>query len=237
MSKQISALQVSGKVGEVVGMKGFNGENYMRIAKKPSNPNTPKQVQQRSKLVLAGLMSKMTPSELLIGMSSTKRLRRSRYTSAIIRNAIIGTNAKGDVVANLDPTKLVFSEGRFVEVSGLTPTYNGTALSVAYTGTLPEDMASILVIGVIAKNGEYRVVDGDLITKDHTTAVINGTGDTANVYYVPIMRAAGASNVAYANAVAQLATTNDYSVAAEASQAGILDYAASLFGGTETQGA
>ena len=237
MSKQISALQVSGKVGEVVGMKGFNGENYMRIAKKPSNPNTPKQVQQRSKLVLAGLMSKMTPSELLIGMSSTKRLRRSRYTSAIIRNAIIGTNAKGDVVANLDPTKLVFSEGRFVEVSGLTPTYNGTALSVVYSGTLSEDMASILVIGVIAKDGEYRVIDGDLITTDHTTAVINGTGDTANVYYVPIMRAAGASNVAYANAVAQLATTNDYSVAAEASQAGILDYAASLFGGTETQGA
>ena len=59
MAEQISIIQVSGKIGNIVGMKG-NGKNYAREKKTPKNPRTQKQTAQRMKVSIMGkLMGKL----------------------------------------------------------------------------------------------------------------------------------------------------------------------------------
>ena len=59
MAEQISIIQVSGKIGNIVGMKG-NGKNYVREKKTPKNPRTQKQTAQRMKVAIIGkLMGKL----------------------------------------------------------------------------------------------------------------------------------------------------------------------------------
>lgn len=235
MAKLLGIFQFSGKLGQTVGLKGANGENYVRVNVKPTNKNSQAQINQRVKMTLAGLLSKLTPADLIIGMGTTTRNRRNRYTSNIARMATATTQQDGSYRAVLAPEDLVFSEGRVVEVpTGLSTTYNGSSLSVNFSGTLPEGTAALLVIGAFSKAEEYIQIDGTLITPTQLSSSITGQGDAVNVYVVPVVRADGASSVSYQRAVDDITTTNDYAAAARAAAAGSLMYGSSTYNGRVT---
>ena len=230
MAKLLGPFQFSGKLGQTVGMKGANGENYVRVKVNPTNKKSQLQVDRRVKFALAGLLSKLTDQALIIGMGNTTRDRRNNFTSNIARMATTRTESDGTIRALLKPAELLFSEGRLIEVpETLSTTFNGTSLSVAFSGTLPEDMAGLLVIGVFSENNYYTKVDGLLITPDALTGNIPGNGDAVNVYVIPVVRAANASSTAYQRAVEDIATSNDYAAAARGALAGSLYYGSSVF--------
>lgn len=226
MAKQISNIQVSGKLGANVGMTGENGENYMRMNAKPSNPKTTKQVAVRTKMVLAGKMSKLTPANFIDGLSaSSKRQRRSRFVKNIINNTI---DDRG--VMYLDPEKLVLSEGRYVELPDATVTYANGVLTTAVTA-LPADMAALEVVAYFGKDGEYVAANMGII-KEGQLSVSMGfkDGDFAQVYFIPVVRAEGASSVAYSQAVEALAAQSDaYSADATISETDALTRGASQY--------
>lgn len=230
MAKLLGLFQFSGKLGQTVGMKGANGENYVRVKVNPTNKKTQHQTDQRVKLALAGLLSKLTDQSLIIGMGTTTRNRRNRFTSNIARMATTQTDNDGTIRALLSPDELIFSEGRMIEIPDtLSTTFNGTSLSVAFSGTFPDDMAGLLVIGVFSEDNFYTKIDGLLITPDALTGNIAGTGDAVNVYVIPVVRATSASSIAYQRAVEDIATSNDYAAAARGALAGSLYYGSSVF--------
>lgn len=239
MAKITGILQFSGKLGQAVGMKGAKGENYARVNVKPANPQTEDQVKQRVKMSLAGQMSKMTPADLIMGLGASKRDRRSAFTANIARNAVNTSDGQGGIMAKINPADVLFSEGVYCPVENVTVTYDGTAVTAAFGGTnLPDGVAGYLVIATIADNeGRVRQIDGDMITDSHRTAVINGAGASANVYYVPVVRNAGADNATYEHAVQRLNADNNYSTVAKLSSKGSLSYAASEFDDNYTPGA
>lgn len=239
MAKITGILQFSGKLGQAVGMKGAKGENYARVNVKPANPQTEDQVKQRVKMSLAGQMSKMTPADLIIGLGASKRDRRSAFIANIARNAVNTSDGQGGIMAKINPANVIFSEGVYTPVENVTVTYDGNAVTAAFGGTnLPDGVAGYLVIATIADNeGRVRQIDGDMITDTHRTAVINGAGASANVYYVPVVRNAGTDNATYEHAVTRLNADNNYSTAAKLSSKGSLSYAASAFDNNYTPGA
>lgn len=239
MAKITGILQFSGKLGQAVGMKGAKGENYARVNVKPANPQTEDQVKQRVKMSLAGQMSKMTAADLIMGLGASKRDRRSAFTANIARNAVNTSDGQGGIMAKINPADVIFSEGIYCPVENVTVTYDGTAVTAAFSGTnLPNDVAGYLVIATIADSqGRVRQIDGDMITDTHRTAVINGAGASANVYYVPVVRNAGADNATYEHAVQRLNADNNYATAAKLSSKGSLSYAASKFDNNYTPGA
>lgn len=236
MAKLLGVFQFSGKLGQVVGLKGADGENYVRINVKPTNKNSADQVDTRVKMTLAGLISKLTDPNLIVGMGNTARKRRNNFTGNIARNAEATTNSEGNAIAKLAPEKLIFSDGRMIAIpSTLSTTYDGRALSANYPGTFDDDTAAYLVIGAFSKKEEYIRIDGVLLTPEQPSGQIIGDGDAVNVYVIPVVRADGASQVSYQRAIDDLATTNDYAAATRGVVAGSLTYGASIFKGRVEQ--
>lgn len=239
MGKLVGAIQFNGKVANVVGMRGENGRNYIRERKyEVANPNTKAQQDVRTKFVLAGLLSKLTPADLIVGLSGgSKRQRRSRFTKIINNRATIS----GDQ-AQLAPVNLVFSEGAMYPMSGadFTLSYNGTALTATAAQTLfdDENLASVIIIGVFSQNriGPYVSEGAVVLTKDTLSGTIAGNGTLVNVYAIPVLRADGATDVAYETAVSNIEATNSYAVASEAAVRGVLNYGASQYIASPTQG-
>lgn len=232
MGKLVGAIQFNGKVANVVGMRGENGRNYLRERKyEIANPNTKAQQDVRTKFVLAGLLSKLTPAELIVGLSgSSKRQRRSRFTKIINDRATV----RGDQ-ALLAPADLIFSEGSQYPLpsDAIHATYDGTTVNITGASTVfdDENLSSIIVVGVFSINrtGPYVSEDATVITRTELTAKLNGKGVLVNIYLIPVLRADGATSVAYQNAVANIEASNSYAVASEAATAGVLKYTASQY--------
>ena len=239
MGKLVGAIQFNGKVANVVGMRGENGRNYIRERKyEVANPNTKAQQDVRTKFVLAGLLSKLTPADLIVGLSGgSKRQRRSRFTKIINDRATIS----GDQ-AQLAPANLVFSEGTMYPMTGadFTLAYDGTKLTATAQQTLFGDvnLASVIIIGVFSQNriGPYVSEGAVVLTKDSLSGTIAGNGTLVNVYAIPVLRADGATDVAYETAVSNIEATSSYAVASEAAVRGVLNYGASQYLSSPTKG-
>ena len=241
MGKLVGAIQFNGKVANVVGMRGENGRNYIRERKyEVANPNTPAQQNVRTKFVLAGLLSKLTPADLIVGLTgSSKRQRRSRFTKIINERATISGRQ-----AQLSPANLIFSEGALYPITGadFTLAYDGAKLTVSLpqASTLfdDENLASVIIIGVFSQNriGPYVSEGAVVLTKTTNTGTITGKGQLVNVYAIPVMRADGATDVAYETAVSNIEETNSYAVASEAAARGVLNYGASKYLSSPTVG-
>lgn len=238
MAKFNSAISFTGKLGQIVGMKGMDGETYARMRTKPSNPKSAAQVDQRVKMSLAGMLSKITPSSLLVGLNTSKRKRRSKYTSIIARAAVVTSTGKG-VLAKLPPEELVFSDGVALDVPKLKATYDGKKLTVGLENgeSFTEDVAAALVIGVFANldNGEYISVNGAILSDDDTSVQIAGSGGAVNVYAVPLGRAEGASYVSYKRVIERIVEAPyDYAALATIDNGQTLRYGKSDFQFTTT---
>ena len=106
----------SGKIGNVVG-GNWKGINYMRVLTKPTNPNSEKQVKQRTKFTPAlSFLQPITPF-LRVGykLYTAKQTAFNAAMSQVLTNAITGEN---------ENTAVDFSKAQ-VSAGTLTPAVNG----------------------------------------------------------------------------------------------------------------
>ena len=103
---------ISGKVGNVVFVKGEKGTSYGRTYQpQVANPKTTGQIDQRAKMNLVGRMSQVTPAEVLIGLGTTKRMRRAEFNKILLDAATVQHSIGAPVIAKMAPANVVFSKG------------------------------------------------------------------------------------------------------------------------------
>lgn len=230
MGKQLGPIQYSGKIANIVGMKGEDGENYVRTKVTPRNPNTAAQVAARVKMSLAGLLSQMTPKAAIYGMGTSSRKRRSAFTGNIARMAEASQNGDA-IVATLAPADLIFSKGVGRNLSDvLSATFlNGTLTVTA--SALPTDLAAIEIVAVFSENrtGDYHAVEVKTITGTTLSVTFTSSDQVANVYYIPVMQADGASRASYERAVENIEASSSYQAQAEYLTSGVFANGASAY--------
>lgn len=230
MGKQLGPIQYSGKIANIVGMKGENGENYVRTKVTPRNPNTAPQVAARVKMSLAGLLTHMTPKAAIFGMGTSNRKRRAAFNGNIARKA--ETTQSGDaIVATLAPADLIFSKGVGRNLGDiLSATFVNNTLTVAATA-MPDDLAAIEIVVVFSENrtGNYHAVEVKTITGTTLSVSFTSSDQVANVYYIPVMQADGASRATYERAVENIEATSSYQAQAEYLTSGVFANGASTY--------
>lgn len=103
---------ISGKVGNVVFVKGEKGVSYGRTYQpQVANPKTIGQTDQRVKMNLVGRMSQITPAEVLIGLGGSKRMRRAEFNKILLGVATVQHSIGAPVIAKIAPTDVIFSKG------------------------------------------------------------------------------------------------------------------------------
>lgn len=211
-----SPFTFTGKVGNVVGAKGPNGKTIVRPHTSPSQPNTKKQVEVRTKLALAGLLSKITPQDAIVGLNGSRRQRRNRFMRLNINEALIDPNAD-QVKAYIPMNKLTFSEGNMLAIPAAALSATKGADSTAFKAVLsnfPEDIDLVQVIFVGSRDNVYVTVQSQIASPDNAEVTFNSLADQGNFYLVPITAADGVDNVTYGNVVDRI-ENGDYSAFAD----------------------
>ena len=118
MAKQISTIQIAGKLGTIVGMKGRNGKNYARErVDNINNPRTTKQMKQRGRVNLAGQLSSIVPAELITGFGMNKADNRNAFMKNAIKRTESTIDMYGKVEAVLLDSNIIFSKGNVAPIT------------------------------------------------------------------------------------------------------------------------
>lgn len=188
MSKgQILLGKQRGKVGGFVARVDSGvGQVLSEYNPHPKNPRTLAQTTQRAKMNLAGQISKVVPSECIVGLDTNGRKARSMFVSNLLK-AITVTQTT-PLKASMYYASLKFSKG-VSEGIEVTATYNSTDAAVSVE--LNFDAASEKCIGAM------------VITLEHTSNETTNTmapvfnyrvlEKTASVVTTTIERASAAS--------------------------------------------
>ena len=139
--------QWTGRIGGLV-FKVVNGQQVITPYKKEVfNPRSEAQMLHRAKFALSGMINKIVPKEVLVGMSPDRQSRRLLFASNIIRHANVSVDS-GVVKATLNANDLVFSQGVAapVTVSGMTVT---DGLVSGNLSALPEKVDAVMMIAVV----------------------------------------------------------------------------------------
>lgn len=173
---------ISGKVGTTVFCKGEKGTSYGRAYQpQVNNPKTALQLDQRAKMNLVGKLSQVTPKGLLVGMSGmSARSRRSVFTRILLNNATIDRSVPGEILAQLAPEDIVFSQGsEIIAASAAVPAITETGLTIALTLT-DSSMAGrygerivVALVDPSYKAGYSRVVYKDQLFDDTTAKTVS----------------------------------------------------------------
>lgn len=141
MARINSVISFTGKLGEIVGMKG-KGATFLRRHNAPSNPNTARQLDQRLKFALGVKLANITPEMAYYKLGSNKVERRGALVSQVIKNASI-ENVAGTTPSDISLgfgldarvayNKLQFSRGPQLVTSARSTIEDGTMLIVRYT--------------------------------------------------------------------------------------------------------
>ena len=164
-----------------------------------SNPRTPMQRMQRTKLVLAGKLSQITPNDVIIGLGASKRDRRSEFTRNIIKHARL-QELYGKYIALLSPVDLVFSKGKSEGgVEAKIGEMTATTISVAPSWENNVDAAIAVAVVYNAKSARYDCVDWAMSSESGTDLDIplsNVTpGSSAHIYVIPLVRKVSGGSV------------------------------------------
>jgi hypothetical protein len=184
MAEQISIIQVSGKIGNIVGMKG-NGKNYAREKKTPKNPRTQKQTAQRMKVAIIGkLMGKLKG----FVNETCKGGRLTAFANAIKMNL---DEAIGGTYPNYETR---YDQLR-VSMGSLENPYNPTAaveaglLTVSWTNNggignaHDDDMACVLVYNSAKQQSVTNMAAGKRSEREGQLSVPSAwNGDNVEVY-------------------------------------------------------
>lgn len=169
MALQTSTLTMTGKVGNVVGMKGFGGKFNARIYVPGENINdakTSEQVYQRSKLALAAKVAAMLgvmgeQVNVANGLKASRRGALVRNIMAYINDAVAGPQLAADLSIVKNPKASVSVTDRSVGVTAPTALTNGRAVygpSVsADEGTLRRHIVALLVYNTVKDDWRSQV--------------------------------------------------------------------------------
>lgn len=169
---------ISGKVGNVVFVKGEKGTSYGRTYQpNVANPKTVGQVDQRAKMNLVGRMSQVTPYEVLLGLGTTKRRRRAEFNKLLLGAATVEHSAGAPTIAKLEPADVVFSKGAQTLEANVTTAgaTTATAASIGLTladASLAGKYGERIVVAVIDPSDKagYSLVKYADVVFDKTTA-------------------------------------------------------------------
>ena len=182
--------QWTGRIGGLV-FKVVNGKQVITPYKREVfNPRTEAQMMNRAKFALAGMISKIVPKEVLVGMSPDRRSRRPLFTSNIVRHANVSVES-GVVKATLNAHDLVFSQGVAapVTVSGVTIT---DGLVGGTLGALPEKVDAVMMIAMVYDTtvGLYTRTVYEVVPAGETAIRLDTqateSGNVAHLYAVPM---------------------------------------------------
>ena len=154
------------------------------------NPRTEAQMMHRAKFGLAGMISKIVPAEVLVGMSDQRSRRRPLFFSNIVRHATATVTASG-ITASLDAEYLVFSQGAAAPVTASGVTASGGVVSGTVVD-LPEKVDAVMVVGVVfdTRLGIYTHTVYAVLPADDTAFNLDtseaSSGDVAHLYCVPL---------------------------------------------------
>lgn len=229
MGKIRGIFQFTGKLGEAVGMKGDDGQNYARVrVREVANPNTEAQQDVRTIASLAGKISSITPADIIQGMrGNNKRQRRSAFTKNIMLNATTLKDITGKIQAVLEPEKLVLSQGQSTALPELLPSISQGIVNVVHSAW-PEDLAALVIVAYGATEEEHYVECKHVVVlpSDQSPAALPmGKGVVAaTVYAIPVTRADGASNTSYESALEALENDREFAVTSTGKNASSLGY-------------
>ena len=206
--------QWTGRIGGLV-FKVVNGKQVIVPYKKEVfNPRTEAQMAHRAKLALAGMINKIVPKEVLVGMSADRRKRRTLFTSNIVRRANVSV-AGGSVTATLDANDLVFSQGVAAPV-----TVNGMAANDGLVGgtlgALPKKVDAVMMIAVVYDTtvGHYTRTVYKVVPAGETAISLDtGTtesGNVAHIYAVPMSLTSTGLSLTSGSDGAERSTDDDF---------------------------
>ena len=182
--------QWTGRIGGLV-FKVVNGQQVITPYKKEVfNPRSEAQMLHRAKFALSGMINKIVPKEVLVGMSPDRRSRRLLFASNIIRHANVSVDS-GVVKATLNANDLVFSQGVAapVTVSGMTVT---DGLVSGNLSALPEKVDAVMMIAVVYDTtvGLYTRTVYEVLPAGETAISLDTqtteTSNVAHIYAVPM---------------------------------------------------
>lgn len=196
-----------GKVGgQVLRVDAGIGQIISEYNPHPSNPRTVAQTNQRSKMVLAGKISKITPKGAILGLDSNSRKARSMFVSNILLAATL-TNEEGQMAANMLMSGLKLSKGLISPVQ-FTVARSAGDNGVTVTAVNPTSAASYggaLVVVYASSDAEWVGCRVYAMSKTDTTKDVpladfglraDGSPQLA-VFTIPIIETNGTVSTAY----------------------------------------
>lgn len=176
----------SGKVGSVVG-GSWKGINYMRVHTKPSNPNSEKQVNQRTKFTLVlNFLKPITPF-LRVGykLFTTKQTAFNAAMSQVLLNAVIGETPDSVI----DFASVQVSRGTLTPAQGAIANSIPGEISISWVDNSSATMANItdkalvVVYNDTKADAVYEVAGVTRPTVLQTIAIpAEWIGDSVHVY-------------------------------------------------------
>lgn len=223
MAKSIGLVgTLSGKSGNFVFCKGADGRTIVRpYQPQVYNPKTAGQSAQRAKMVLAGLLSSITPSSLLVCMGAGRKVaNRSAFVQNLLRKAE-SELIDGNYQASLLGEDVIFARGVApMRCSISRPDLSEAKVTVTVTPQISSEMVGncgvrlvALVADKIEQHQNFReVAFTDVVFATTSTAQsvdIPVTALTAGVSFVAVyaipfdVKAAAASQFAGVNGITE----------------------------------
>lgn len=177
----------SGRVGNLVGVKGYDGEYYARkYVKHPRNPNTLAQQKQRSKMSLMGaFMGHIAGWVNIMFMNNGKMSNFAQAVKRNIKTGITGTFPNFEI----DYTLCLVAAGSVDNPYSPSATADGTSLSLTWSdnsgmgNALTDDKVCVMAYNPTKNQAVYGM---DLAERNERSTTFNlptaWTGDTVNVW-------------------------------------------------------
>lgn len=200
MGKSVNVIgTIRGKVGSMVFSKGPDGSTIMRAYQpQVANPRTNAQLAQRSKVVMAGKLSKLIPIEALSGLGMGSRLgNRSWFNSHVLRESV-AILQQGTYTASVPPSKIVFSNGPAVMGATIGAiSLTASQVNVAISNPNGDGLHGGRFIAIVMQNvagDAYRMASfTDIVFENSTSSVAIqlpqalNEGDWVLVYACPFV--------------------------------------------------
>lgn len=153
MAKSIGLVgTLSGKAGNFVFCKGVDGRTIVRpYQPQVYNPKTAGQSAQRAKMALAGLISSITPSSLLVGMGAGRKVaNRAAFVQNILRKAE-SVLVDGQYRAGIVGDDIIFARGVApLRCSMGRPTLTESKVTVQVTPNITEELYGKVGVRLVA---------------------------------------------------------------------------------------
>ncbi|MHB9055777.1 MAG: DUF6266 family protein [Paludibacteraceae bacterium] len=176
----------SGKIGNIVG-GNWKGINYMRILTKPTNPNTEKQVNQRTKFTTAlSFLQPITPF-LRVGykLFTAKQTAFNAAMSNVLTNGITGEAPNLELVYSA----ISVSKGTLTPAVNAAFSYDSGEITITWDdnsgiGTAKAtDKAMYVVYNPAKVDAVFEIAGADRSLKSQVADLpIEWIGDTVHVY-------------------------------------------------------